>query len=153
MSSSQPGSTEPGSTEPGSADVGAPDPTLRQSLRSVADDQLPRLLARQRLLLVLHGLPPAPDSGRSTAMGLVTMVNADDQRGLLAFTGMDALQAWSVRAEHPAARPYPQSGATCAQLALDHGCSALVIDVMGPCRRVITPGLLNRLAQGSDPTL
>ncbi|MFM7144965.1 MAG: SseB family protein [Actinomycetales bacterium] len=153
MSSSERGSSEWGSNEQGSSDVGAPDPNLRQALRSVGDDQLPSLLGRERLLLVLHGLPPAPDSGRSTAMGLVTMINADDQRGLLAFTGMDALQAWSVRADHPAARPYPQPAAVCAQLALDHGCSALVIDVMGPHRRVIAAGLLDHLAQTSDPTL
>ena len=127
-------------------DLGAADPKLRQGLTGVLDEQLPELLAEQRLLLVLHGLPPTPDSGRSTAMGLVTMVNAEGQRGMLAFTGLDALQAWADRAEHPAARPYPQTGAQCARMALDHGCPALVIDVMGPHRRVITADPLERLA-------
>ena len=83
-------------------------------------------------------------------MGLVTMVNADGQRGLLAFTGLDALHAWADVAAHPKARPYPQSGPTCAQMALDHGCTALVIDVLGPHRRVLAGEFLSHLARPAD---
>ncbi|MBU6277951.1 MAG: SseB family protein [Actinomycetales bacterium] len=151
MGSWHPDPSRPAESSAFADDVGHADQALRQGLIKAKDDQLPELLDGERLLLVLHGLPPEGGSGRSAAMGLVTMLNAEQQRGLLAFTGLDAFQAWVSRADHHGARPYPQPGSVCARMALEHGCTALVIDVVGPYRRVLTGSQLNRLAAESDP--
>jgi len=71
-------------------------------------------------------------SDKSSHMSVVSMVSADGRRGLLAFTGLDALQAWD-----PTARPVPVSGADAARAALDDGCEAMVIDVAGPRNQVV----------------
>jgi hypothetical protein len=84
-------------------------------------------------------------------MGLVTMINAQGLRGLLAFTGLDALQAWGELSEHRGARPLPRSAPECAALAREHECAALVIDVMGPHRRILEGAQLAELAGQNAP--
>ena len=49
----------------------------------------------------------------TSAMSVVSMVAQDGRRGLLAFTGIDSLQAWD-----PSARPVPVTGVDAA-LAVD----------------------------------
>jgi len=60
---------------------------------------------------------------KSSHMSVVSMLSADGRRGLLAFTGLDALQSWD-----PTARPVPVSGADAARAALDDGCEADPLD-------------------------
>lgn len=74
-------------------------------------------------------------------MAVVSMVNAAGEKGLLAFTGLDALAAWD-----PQARPVPVPGMTAAQAALEDDATAVVIDVCGPVRRVIQGADLAALA-------
>lgn len=65
-------------------------------------------------------------------MAVVSMVTADGRRGLLAFSGLDAMQAWDR-----SARPVPVAGVDAANAAIDDGCEALVIDVAGPRRQLV----------------
>jgi hypothetical protein len=69
---------------------------------------------------------------KSSEMSLVSMIAKDGRRGLLAFTGIDALRAWD-----PSARPVPVSGIDAARAALDDDCEALVLDVAGPRMQVV----------------
>ena len=78
-------------------------------------------------------------------MSVVSMVAADGRRGLLAFTGLDAMHRWN-----PHARPVPVSGPEVAQAALDDGCEAVVIDVAGPSSAVVAEPDLVELAN-RDP--
>ncbi|MEC8504276.1 MAG: SseB family protein, partial [Actinomycetota bacterium] len=78
-------------------------------------------------------------------MSVVSMVAADGRRGLLAFTGLDAMHRWN-----PHARPVPVSGPEVAQTALDDGCEAVVIDVAGPSSAVVAEPDLVELAN-RDP--
>lgn len=152
------GQTGSGGTAPESrADHGEADPAIRQALLSTPAEELPILLAQTRLLLALHdlqgpqGQPGTSDGPQAGGMGLVTMINAQGLRGLLAFTGLDALQAWGELSEHRGARPLPRSAPECAALAREHECAALVIDVMGPHRRILEGAQLAELAGQNAP--
>jgi hypothetical protein len=78
-------------------------------------------------------------------MAVVSMVNERGERGLLAFTGVDSLASWN-----PEARPVPAWGREVARAALDDGAAAVVIDVTGPTRRVLTGSALLALADLLD---
>jgi hypothetical protein len=69
---------------------------------------------------------------KTSAMSVVSMVAKDGRRGLLAFTGIDALQAWDS-----SARPVPVSGVDAALAALTDDCEGLVLDVAGPRMHVV----------------
>ena len=69
---------------------------------------------------------------KTSEMSLVSMIAKDGRRGLLAFTGIDALRAWD-----PSARPVPVSGVDAARAAIDDECEALVLDVAGPRMQVV----------------
>ena len=69
---------------------------------------------------------------KTSEMSLVSMIAKDGRRGLLAFTGIDALRAWD-----PSARPVPVSGVDAARAAIDDDCEALVLDVAGPRMQVV----------------
>jgi len=69
---------------------------------------------------------------KTSDMSIVSMIAKDGRRGLLAFTGMDALRAWD-----PSARPVPVSGVDAARAAIDDDCEALVLDVAGPRMQVV----------------
>lgn len=115
-------------------DDGSPDPTVRAALLAGRIEL--NELAKSRVLLAL--LPNAED------MSMVFMVNGDGRRGLLAFTGMDALTRWQADA-----RPMPVRGSAAAQVALDED-AALVLDVLGPARTVLDGSALELLA-GTKP--
>ncbi len=116
-------------------DDGSADPAIREALSNGRID-LPSLQST-RLLVPL--MPAADDSSE---MAVVLMVNADGERGLLAFTGLDAMRTWQQES-----RPVPVTGQEAAGLACDEGATALVIDVLGPARTVIRGSALLALAQ------
>lgn len=101
------------------------------------------MLATSRVLVAVMAVADVVDDegDKESHMAVVSMVNAEGERGLLAFTGMDALQRWQADA-----RPVPVSGAQAAQAALDDGATALVIDVQGPVRMVLPMDALAELA-------
>lgn len=122
-------------------DDGAPDDALR---RAIAAGQVSvEHLASSRLLVAVMAVADVVDEegDKESHMAVVSMVNAHGERGLLAFTGADAIQRWQADA-----RPVPVSGAKAAQAALDDGATALVIDVQGPVRMVIPMDALTELA-------
>ena len=122
-------------------DDGAADDALR---RAIAAGQVSlATLATSRVLVAVMAVADVVDDegDKESHMAVVSMVNAEGERGLLAFTGMDALQRWQADA-----RPVPVSGAQAAQAALDDGATALVIDVQGPVRMVLPMDALAELA-------
>lgn len=118
-------------------DDGSPDPLIRAALAEGRID----LPALQETRLLVPLMPAAEDP---TEMAVVLMVNADGDRGLLAFTGLDSMQTWQQES-----RPVPVTGAEAAELARDEGAAALVIDVLGPARTVIRGAALAALTQRS----
>jgi len=123
-------------TDDGSADL---------AIRSAqsAEQLLEALRAGRVLVAIVATADERGDDGsdKSSHMSVVSMVSADGRRGLLAFTGLDALQAWD-----PSARPVPVSGTDAARAALDDGCEAMVIDVAGPRNQVVIEADLIALA-------
>ena len=85
------------------------------------------------------------DDHESAYMAVVSMVNAAGEKGLLAFTGLDSLAAWQANA-----RPKPSSAGAVAQMAIEDGAAAVVIDVMGPVRAVIPAEHLPALLAGES---
>jgi hypothetical protein len=129
-------------------DDGSADPGLR-ALIAAADPSLIAVLGEHRLLVAVKAVADEVDeSGADTSshMAIVSMVNASGEKGLLAFTGLDAMTLWD-----PAARPVPVTGLAAAQAALEDGATALVIDVLGPVRVAITGDLLATLAALTTP--
>ena len=127
-----------------SADDGAPDQELRRVLTSDATPAaIIDALEKSRLLVAVMARLDSQEAGeeKDSHMAVVSMVNADGRRGLLAFTGLDALRMWEATA-----RPVPATGAQIAQAALAEGNAALVIDVAGPSMVVITGEVLVELA-------
>lgn len=129
-------------------DDGSPDPALRAAI--AAGHLELETLAQARLLVAVVAVADAIDEhgDKDSHMAVVSMVNASGERGLLAFTGLDALQTWQADA-----RPVPVSGIDAAKAALADGATALVIDVQGPVRTVIQGATLTALAgAGTDGT-
>ena len=126
-------------------DDGSADTRVRAALQDSDDRDLGGLLAGARLLVavvsVLDEVDEITGGDKESSMAVVSMVNAAGEKGLLAFTGLDALQAWD-----PQARPVPVLGAMAAAAALEDGAHALVIDVLGPVRRVLSGAALQALA-------
>lgn len=116
-------------------DDGSADPQIRAAFAEGRID-LPALQGTRLLV------PLLPDANESAEMAVVFMVNADGERGLLAFTGLDSMQAWQQDS-----RPMPVTGVQAAELACDEAAAALVIDVLGPARTVIRGAALQALAQ------
>ena len=137
------------------ADDGSTDPDICAALSAPVDPKRLRDAVREGRLIVAIVASPA-DTGESggaggsgeaggSQMSVVSMVAADGRRGLLAFTGLDAMHRWN-----PHARPVPVSGPEVAQAALDDGCEAVVIDVAGPSSAVVAEPDLVELAN-RDP--
>ncbi|MFP5283509.1 MAG: SseB family protein [Actinomycetes bacterium] len=80
---------------------------------------------------------------KEAEMAVVSLARADGRRGLLAFTGLDALHAWE-----PDARPVPVTPDVAAQAAAADGAVALLVDLAGPHPLVIEDEVLAALAAG-----
>ena len=131
------------------ADDGSTDTDICAALFAPVDPERLRDAVRAGRLIVAIVASSAEtgESGESggSQMSVVSMVAADGRRGLLAFTGLDAMHRWN-----PHARPVPVSGSEVAQAALDDGCEAVVIDVAGPSSAVVAEPDLVELAN-RDP--
>ena len=80
---------------------------------------------------------------KSSDMATVLLTGRDGRTALLAFTGIESLQAWD-----PQARPVPVGTALAARSAAQDGAEALVIDVAGPTRFVVEGDDLAAVAAG-----
>jgi hypothetical protein len=129
-------------------DDGRPDEAVRAVLgqSELSDLHVARYLRCVRLLTsVVAVLDDHDGADKDSHMAVVSMVNERGERGLLAFTGTDSLAAWSADA-----RPMPSWGRDVALAALEDGAVAVVIDVQGPSRRVLTGTSLSVLADQLD---
>jgi hypothetical protein len=126
------------------SDDGSADPALRALLEAKSASARD-LLGSARLLVAVIAVADEIDqesgADKDSHMAVVSMVNAAGERGLLAFTGLDAMALWD-----PVARPVPVTGVAAAQAALDDGNTALVIDVCGPRKYVVAGEDLKKLA-------
>ena len=128
-------------------DDGSADPALR-ALLTQQGAPLVDVLRHGRLLVAVVAVADEVDErggDKSSHMAVVSMISAAGEKGLLAFTGVDAMAQWDS-----AARPVAVTGAAAAQAALDDGAQALVIDVLGPARAVIAGPDLVALATRPD---
>ena len=101
-------------------------------------------LRRCRLLVAVVAVADEVDddgADKGSHMAVVSMISAAGDKGLLAFTGLDSMVRWD-----PEARPVPVTGEAAARAALDDGAQALVIDVLGPSRVVVSGADLESLA-------
>ncbi|MDA3021255.1 MAG: SseB family protein [Actinomycetota bacterium] len=126
-------------------DDGAPDLALRAELVAPTAAVI-EILKSARLLAAVVVVPDeigtaGPD--KSGHLASVSMINATGEKGLLAFTGLDSLASWDR-----SARPVPVLGISAAKSAIEDGAQALVIDVAGPHRFVVTGAALIALAGG-----
>jgi hypothetical protein len=138
-------------------DDGTADAAVRARLadQSVSTEVLARELRSARLLAtvvaVLDGAGAGDADGdrnggdKDSHMAVVSMVNQRGERGMLAFSGTDSLHAWN-----PHARPVPALGRDIAGAAIADGAAAVVVDVLGPHRRVFAGPDLAALA-GDEP--
>jgi hypothetical protein len=134
-------------------DDGTADPQVRAALQGLAAGELDAVTVARRLrdarLLasVVAVLDERDEAGgdKSSHMAVVSMVNADGEKGLLAFTGVDSLAAWNADA-----RPVPSLGRDAARAALDDGAVAIVLDVAGPQAAVLGGAALLALADALD---
>ena len=114
-------------------------------LRAVAALCLDRLLVpvvatATRMVRTSGGVPA---SDKEAEMSVVLLQAADGRRALLAFSGLDALQAWQS-----SARPVPVTLDRAAQTAQAEGAAAVLVDVAGPASLVLEGEVLNQLAAG-----
>lgn len=132
-------------------DRGEADPSVRAALAGVRDaDSYLRAVAALctgRLLLPIlaegEDAGTGPDPDRHAEMAAVSLRGADGRTALLAFTGLDAAQAWD-----PRARPVPGTLDEVAATVAEAGSDVLVVDVAGPAPLEIGPDLLDHLAAG-----
>lgn len=113
-------------------DDGAPDLTIRNA--TDVQHLLAALHGGRLLVAVTSTVTEHKSEGgdKASEMSVVSMVAADGRRGLLAFTGLDSLESWNREA-----RPVPVTGMQAAQAAVADGCEAIVIDVAGPCAKIV----------------
>jgi hypothetical protein len=82
-------------------------------------------------------------SDKEAEMSVVMLQAADGRRALLAFTGLDSLQAWQADA-----RPVAVTLDKAAQTAQAEGVAALLVDFAGPHPLVLDGEVLASLAAG-----
>lgn len=140
---------------PGAAyagDRGEPDEAVRAALARAdedADSYLAAVAAAcgARLLLPIVATGDeggnAPDPDRHAELAAVLMTSVSGATAVLAFTGLDALQAFD-RAARPVLCTLDEVAAT----AIETRSAAVVLDLHGPHRLVIEEPLLSRLAAG-----
>ncbi|HEY7857794.1 MAG TPA: SseB family protein [Candidatus Nanopelagicales bacterium] len=107
-------------------------------------------LAGSRLLVpvvaVLDEAETSSDGHRQekdSHMATVTLLNSDGRRGLLAFTSVQALQAWQTTA-----RPVAAPARRVAQAAREESADAVLIDVAGPVPFPLEGAALQAVAAG-----
>lgn len=113
-------------------------------LRAVAELCTARLLVpvvatATRLGETVGGLT----SDKEAEMSVVLLQAADGRRAMLAFTGLDALQAWNAEA-----RPVPVTIDLAAKTTQAEDVTALLVDFAGPHPLVIDGEVLDQLAAG-----
>jgi hypothetical protein len=82
-------------------------------------------------------------SDKEAEMAVVMLQRPDGGKALLAFTGLDALQAWDARA-----RPVPVTLDKVAETAVVEGAVAVLVDAAGPYPLVVEGEVLAALARG-----
>jgi hypothetical protein len=82
-------------------------------------------------------------SDKEAEMAVVMLRTPDGRHALVAFTGLDTLQAWQ-----PAARPVPVTLDHAAATARAEGATAVLVDCAGPAALVIEGEVLDSLAAG-----
>ncbi len=142
--------------DPGFAgDDGTAEPRLRAALAAHASGEGTYAAALTALLdgrvvvpvVAVAGEVEVDEAGlahdKTSDMAAVLIARPDGRRGLLAFTGLDALAAWD-----PEARPVPVTAQVAARAALQEGAAALLLDLRGPHRLVVEGDDLRGLAGG-----
>jgi len=136
-------------------DDGSADPALATALTAYAGGSAGLgkvLVALQdaRLLVPVVAVPgevEIDDRGlaRDTTsdMAAVLVARPDGRRGLLAFSGQEAMRRWD-----PGARPVPVTARLAARAAVQEQADALVLDVAGPGSAVVAGDDLRALAAG-----
>lgn len=135
-------------------DRGEPDAALRALLAAAYTTNDAYLhavagLCAGRLLLPIvaagedHGDGPDPDRHAELAAVLLESGAGDGRRGVVVFTGLDALQAWN-----PQARPVPCTLDDVAATAVETQASAILIDPGLPHSFVLEDDLIAQLSQG-----
>jgi hypothetical protein len=113
-------------------------------LRAVAALCLDRLLVPVVATATRRGQAAAGlASDKEAEMAVVLLRAADGRRALLAFTGLDALQAWQA-----SARPVPVTLDRAAQTAQAEGAAAVLVDCAGPASLAVEGEVLEQLAAG-----
>ncbi|MDO8731637.1 MAG: SseB family protein [Actinomycetota bacterium] len=136
------------------SDDGHADALLRGALEQGAvpltadiarDLPLELLMGARLLVAVVATAGEVNESGadKNSHMSVVSMISPSGERGLLAFTGLDSMALWD-----PSARPVPIWGPDAARAAIGDGATAIVIDVLGPNRHVVSGQRLDFLAKG-----
>lgn len=82
-------------------------------------------------------------SDQEAEMAVVMLQTPDGRQAMLAFTGLDSLQAWG-----PGSRPVPVTLDRLAATAQTEGATAVLIDFAGPAALVIEGEVLAALAAG-----
>lgn len=98
------------------------------------------------IVSVLDEVDAQSGADKSSHMASVSLVQSDGRRGLLAFTGIEALTRWD-----PAARPVPVTSHQVAAAALEEGADGVLVDIAGPVRFAIDGEFLAELARGVSP--
>lgn len=130
-------------------DHGEADPITREALSKVRDHtsyvRALVALCSSRLLMPIVASgdeTDGPDPNRHAEMAAVQIVN-DEGAHLLAFTGLDAMQAWQADA-----RPVPCTLDDLCATVKESGADRLLIDCAGPTPLVIAGEALDLFAQG-----
>ena len=113
-------------------------------LRAVAALCLDRLLVPVVATATRMGQTAAGmASDKEAEMAVVLLQARDGRRALLAFSGLDALQAWQS-----SARPVPVTLDLAAQTARAEGAAAVLVDCAGPAALALEGDVLAHLAAG-----
>ncbi|MDU7361051.1 MAG: SseB family protein [Propionibacteriaceae bacterium] len=130
-------------------DRGEADPITRQALARVKDQKsyIRALVALCSSRLLMPIVASGDETGESdprrhAEMAAVKLINEQGEF-LLAFTGLDAMQAWNREA-----RPVPCTLDDLCATVKEAGANQLLIDVAGPATFVLAGEPLDLLAQG-----
>ncbi len=115
--------------------------TYLRAVSALCVDRLlvPVVATATRLGQTVGGL----SSDKEAEMSVVMLQAADGRRAMLAFTGLDALQAW-----RSGARPVPVTLDRAAQTAQSEQVTAILVDFAGPHPLVVEGEILDELAAG-----